>query len=167
MKKLLVLALVLALTSMASAVLTQNPGGGGTYLLEVGQTLTIEISESTGNQAGMLVYAIVEDGGDGALSNGIATSNAGELGAVNDYSYAGWGVGYELASGSTTGQVQAGIQWTVDYYGANVGDIAVISIWDGGGSFEVADDSITVEVVPEPMTIALLGLGGLFLRRRK
>ena len=167
MKKLLVLGLVLALTSMASAVITQNPGGGGTYDLMVDTTLTIEISESTGNQAGMLVYVIVEDGGDGALSNAIATSKAGELGDTTPYTESGWGVGYELASGSTTGQVEAGVQWTVDYYGANVGDSCVVSIWDGGGSFVTPDDYITINVIPEPMTIALLGLGGLFLRRRK
>ena len=31
----------------------------------------------------------------------------------------------------------------------------------------VIQDVATIEVVPEPVTIALLGLGGLFLRRRK
>jgi hypothetical protein len=31
--------------------------------------------------------------------------------------------------------------------------------------YEVAADS--VEIIPEPMTVVLLGLGGLFLRRRK
>jgi hypothetical protein len=44
------------------------------------------------------------------------------------------------------------------------------------GSGEVTDfdlgttvqiDPLTIHVVPEPMTIALLGLGGLFLRRRR
>jgi hypothetical protein len=32
---------------------------------------------------------------------------------------------------------------------------------------ETGDVESAVKVVPEPMTIALLGLGGLFLRRRK
>jgi len=32
---------------------------------------------------------------------------------------------------------------------------------------ETVLDSVTLVVIPEPMTIALLGLGGLFLRRRK
>jgi hypothetical protein len=166
MKKLLLLTLVGALTSAASATLTMNPGGGGTYCMLLGDTLTIEISESTGDQAGMLVYAIVEDGGVGALSNPVVLSAAGELGAANPYSYAGWGTGFELASGSTTGQVQAGVQWTVQYYCANLVGNAVISIWDGGGSFEAPDDYIMI-IAPEPTTIALLALGGLFLRRRK
>jgi len=35
---------------------------------------------------------------------------------------------------------------------------------DGDG---VVFDSVTVTFIPEPITVALLGLGGLFLRRRK
>ena len=40
--------------------------------------------------------------------------------------------------------------------------------WAGGlmGS-TVAFDNVALDIIPEPMSIALLGLGGLFLRRRK
>jgi hypothetical protein len=35
------------------------------------------------------------------------------------------------------------------------------------GQVRTSVPSVTIHVIPEPMTIALLGLGGLFLRRRK
>ena len=35
------------------------------------------------------------------------------------------------------------------------------------GTTEIASDAITVNVVPEPASLALLGLGGLLLRRKK
>ncbi|MHC4744784.1 MAG: PEP-CTERM sorting domain-containing protein [Planctomycetota bacterium] len=41
-------------------------------------------------------------------------------------------------------------------------DVKVLS--ENSGSVE---DTFTIEAVPEPVTIALLGLGGLFLRRKK
>jgi hypothetical protein len=44
-----------------------------------------------------------------------------------------------------------------------IGDVT-ISLFDGDG---VLMDSQVIHEVPEPITFALLGLGGLFLRRRK
>lgn len=40
--------------------------------------------------------------------------------------------------------------------------IALIDAWNG-----VTMDTLTITQIPEPMTIILLGLGGLFLRRRR
>ncbi len=71
----------------------------------------------------------------------------------------------------------AGPMSTWELFSVNVG---AVPFGTTGGQFEleagnnVADDGGTVlfdnaslSVVPEPMTIGLLGLGGLFLRRRK
>ena len=50
--------------------------------------------------------------------------------------------------------------WVEDKYGGTSPTPASLVSGDLGGT-------LTIYVVPEPMTIALLGLGGLFLRRRK
>jgi hypothetical protein len=52
---------------------------------------------------------------------------------------------------------------------AVVNDTITISHTAGSwnGAFPKAAADVVLTVVPEPMTIALLGLGGLFLRRRK
>ena len=39
--------------------------------------------------------------------------------------------------------------------------------WHTTGGSIILGPSVPINVVPEPMTVALLGLGGLFLRRRK
>jgi len=52
------------------------------------------------------------------------------------------------------------IYWTYDETGTKTGSQVIAA----GGTIL---DSIYVEQIPEPMTIVLLGLGGLFLRRRK
>jgi hypothetical protein len=41
----------------------------------------------------------------------------------------------------------------------------LVQVWDSAGTTELARAYITA--VPEPMTMALLGLGGLLLRKRK
>ncbi len=58
-----------------------------------------------------------------------------------------------------------GVWLTLNYHDAVVGD--VVTLYDGGidGSNWVTLDSVTI--VPEPMTLALLGLGSLMLLRRK
>jgi len=46
----------------------------------------------------------------------------------------------------------------------NIGDVVLTLTTDVG---EVLDRQVIHQVIPEPITFALLGLGGLFLRRRK
>ena len=48
----------------------------------------------------------------------------------------------------------------------SLGDTATISLFVDP-EYGVPADSVAITIIPEPMTIVLLGLGGLFLRRCK
>jgi hypothetical protein len=65
------------------------------------------------------------------------------------------------ANGSGKDELLAGVWVTIDISaaGMEVDDVIEISLLFVG--------SHDVTVIPEPMTMVLLGLGGLFLRRRK
>jgi hypothetical protein len=101
------------------------------------------------------------------LSNGICTDLAGDplLAGITPYTEAGWGTGYELATGGTaSAPVGIGTLFTMDY--SCSGDLAAgttISLYIDP-YYEVP---VAQLIIPEPMTVVLLCLGGLFLRRRK
>jgi hypothetical protein len=165
MRKFLILFLVLVLSSAANAMLIKvDDMEGESFEVDLETTITV-VSEDASSWLG---YIIIEEGGAGTLENPIILDAAGDLGAAEAYSEAGWGAGYQLsASMSPSGDppIAVGSQFSLDYIGA-VGDTATISLFvDPEYTTPIA--SVTVTVVPEPMTIILLGLGGLFLRRRR
>jgi len=165
MKKLLVLVLFLGFTSAANAVLIQVDGlSGETFDVQEKATITV-VSEDSLNWLG---YLVIEEGGKGALTNAASTALAGDLalsGAV-EYAEPGWGTGYELTvAGSASFPVGVGTQFSFDYTGI-LNDAARISLFVDP-EYTVPVASVAVNVVPEPMTIILLGLGALFLRRCK
>jgi len=165
MKKLMVLILVLTLTSAANALLIQVDGQvGGTFDVQGNATISV-VSEDALNWLG---YLIIEDGGFGVLSNPVGTALAGDpaLAGAIPYAEAGWGDGYEITvAASASFPVGVGTQFSFDYTGT-LGDTATISLFVDP-EFSVPVASVGVNVVPEPMTILLIGLGGLFLRRRR
>lgn len=165
MRKMLVLILVLGLASAANAMLiTVDDQEGESFEVDLTTTITV-VSEDASSWLG---YIIVEEGGAGSLENAVILNAAGDLGAAAAYTEAGWGTGFELSAsmGPTADPaIAAGSQFSFDYVGA-VGDTATISLFlDPEYTTPVA--SVTVTVVPEPMTVILLSLGGLFLRRRR
>ena len=165
MRKLLILFLVLGLASTANALLIKVDGLEGDFFEVDEQTEITVVSEDTSSWLG---YIIVEEGGTGSLENVAVLDAAGDLGAAAPYTEAGWGTGYELtASMGPAGDppISVGNQFSLDYIGA-IGDTATISLFvDPEYTTPVA--SVNVTVIPEPMTVILLGLGGLFLRRRR
>ncbi len=169
MRKFLVVALVLGIASAANAVLIYVDGSDPGGSIEIGEGLTPVISVVSEDGSSWLGYIIIEEGGTGALGNAVNLDAAGDMGAASPYEEAGWGSGYELtiaASPGGTPAVAVGPQFTLDYVGGVLGGTATIWLFVDP-EYGTPADSVTITVVPEPMTVILLGLGGLLLRRRK
>ena len=151
MKKLLVFMLVLGMTSFASAGLIDGIVEWdvvGWQLIGTGLDYGIY---NTNLDIGLLAPATGTDSGKAGTMNA-----AGNLGAVTNYGIVWNAFADHLAIGE--GAQVPGETWFVfDILG--VGDV---TFYDS--SFIPIGASIHV---PEPISLALLGLGGLFLRRRK
>ncbi len=169
MKKLLIFMLVLGLASVANATLTIVDNFDRTLDIETDVVLTT---------SDYLYYTLVGDVCEVTISGGnIDPCLVAENGnfwsiSIGDDAV---GVGYPVVSGMNgiymtvtlfTGTFASGTRLFEGIDWALVGAPTVPTIYlyrvpeDFSGPGTV-DDSI-----PEPMTIALLGLGGLFLRRR-
>jgi len=191
MKKLLVFMLVLGLTSLASAALTGvtiSAGGQNEITLAPCETVVIDVYGPAGSGWLGAIYIVGDPspvtniGGEwGDTYQPVLPMNSGyyyaatgypiKFPAAGDdaahairYEYDDFGWGYELSAAAFSGEPAGGKEFDLLYHCSGPGDVT-IEIADMG-DWAVAD-SILIHQVPEPATIALLGLGGLFLRRRK
>jgi hypothetical protein len=175
MRKLLVLMLVLGLASLASA----SPVSiSGPTSLTIGQTGTYTISLS--GTPRVICFDM-----DIHLSNELCPSSNWTIIATNvdtGYSYildpftTPPNYGKEITAAQPTGTNPIGDDW-ITFQITNVDqtdnwtDITLeeIAFWDTNWSqiLNMTLNSLSVHNIPEPMTLVLLGLGGLFLRRRK
>lgn len=187
MKKSVVsVVLVLVMFSVASAATGFTSGGASSLdinVADLGNPITVDLTSDVG-VASILYMQVIDTSTVGGTA-GPATVNAG----FDLFAYGGSVVN----SGGVLLKDVTGMLGVMNVYAqafpANPlvtfsytppAGLPVGTLWDiaiGTGSVVTKDATgavtglnvspLTLEVVPEPMTIVLLGLGGLFLRRRK
>jgi hypothetical protein len=179
MKKLLVLALVLSMVGLANAGLSLETDYDGRALLP-SETVTFKVLATDlmvstyGNYPYFVVVAMPDAG---AITGGVAivTPQTGDLNMIDNtlvdfFPVTGQaGIGGFVGSSSTTvGYMVQGITIDEIQFHCNGPIDAVVQLWVSGdfATFEMID-SVIVKQIPEPITMVLLGLGGLFLRKKK
>jgi hypothetical protein len=189
MKKLLVLALVLSMATMASAALVtglqisiNGDKQAAPITLTPSQTASLDIWTDSGIQTntGFNLLLVATTGGSIDYLSGVVAYNDPQVKferSGNAHVYLGDSSGLLPANEEGLG-AYAFAQNGVIPSGSTLFD-AIVFHCDGRGDvtlklYTVNDDydqltlvdSAVIHQVPEPITMALLGLGGLFLRRR-
>jgi hypothetical protein len=188
MKKLLVVMLVLAMASVANAALSLWMTVDGSVVTELtiatGDTVVIALVGDGTAAQGVSIMGIVTEGttGSGTLSLDSAVityvgkpssvMTAFDNGDSFDWTPDGDGVEFVLTNLPPPGPGVDGpapldgiLVDSMVFTCTGTGDV-ILALGDSDFGL-LMDSAITIhQVTPEPMTMALLGLGGLFLRRR-
>jgi hypothetical protein len=179
MKKVLITLLVLGLASAANAGLILGANGEAAGP-EIDVMDVVQVWGVDPVPANAAVYLAVY----GNLSiDGGSVAYAGNLSSYQNLEEYALAIGYPDGAALLADFEAFGLTGIVDLGAATLADgsatpapltgllIDGITMAGEGGRIDLLDDALgvmdSVTVVPEPMTIALLGLGGLFLRRRK
>ena len=175
MKKLLVLFMVLGMASMASAALTFDYPASATE----GTSVTVVIGTDTNITTGMGDVVFAVSGGTNAASVDVATGPFSP-------SWSPWDTSNDPSIPYMT-IATVGDGFTVTFSGLvnaapigpiDIGPVFEVSFDMPASSVDLSIDSGSIDnnyditgdmgtILPEPMTIALLGLGGLGLFRRR
>jgi hypothetical protein len=172
MKKFLVVMMVLGLVGSAQAALQISLNGavaGDEITISVSDNIVIGVMSDTADPwAGILEY--IPRDSQAAEWVGSVTINPIAGFRATAALAAGYATSWQLSAAAFPGEVPAvapGEQFTIGFHCLAVGDV-VVTLWgDAWDSGPVLDQLTIHQVIPEPVTIGLLGLGGLFLRRRK
>lgn len=168
MNKVLTLILVLGMAAGANAAIQLSINGApapDTYEMRVSDVIVVDVmSDDSSNYGAWLVLEDKAAGlGEWASDVTITPAAGADAYAVDwDADYPGW---WELSAASFNpdAPVLAGVHFLIDFHCLGEGEV-VLTLRDYG---ENEVDRVTIAQVPEPITLALLGIGGLFLRRRK
>ncbi len=163
MKKLLILMLVLGMASVVNAT-TLTWSDDAITIPSISATVVVTLNADddqpydwkwVGQTAGASPIGTIS-----AMSTRASAGPDGGFRTPADTTFPGWWKvrALDLAAPYT---IESGAQFDVTIKALAVGIFGLAS--DGGGQ----NDILEVTVVPEPMTIALLGLGSLALLRRR
>jgi hypothetical protein len=173
MKKLLVLALVLSMASMANAALTLSFDATD---VQVGGAVTISLSGDGGTDPGEF-FLTMNAGAAGAfdISGAVLdypgsakaifldSTYAGDLGVKGDY------IDIQLTDLPVPPNPVAPLNGLLVHgMVLNVGDVGGtinLVLFNTNGEVQATQD-ITVSDIPEPVTMGLLALGAMFIRRK-
>jgi len=171
MKKLLAVLLVLGMGSMASAALQLSVNGQpapDSITIAVSTTIMIDVTIEAGRNETIYVDVGARGGQYelGTVVGGPAQGDSGLKFITQWYDYQGYdetaiGMAWDPGTTNRPGGKVAEFPFHCTMAGMDV----VVILYDFGGSTEV--DRLTIHQVPEPMTMGLLGLGGLLLARRR
>ena len=155
---------VLVLSSVASATLSMNVGATSA---DVGVAVLITISSDVGEEIAWGVYLIPtsEYPSNAQMQNAtILLPAAGGSGSVT--SGGNPDAGHDYASSGKGANAPVVGDWsTVEFVGLAVGTYTIDLTNGGSGGTQLA--TADIQVVPEPTTVALLGLGSLVLLRKR
>ena len=192
MKKLLILMLVLGLANVASAVIhyvpeaedlgggnwaidiiATDPGGVATHLIGTGELLLTIVGDAAITDVSALTYAPTQmfwhpDYGLIPQSIVAADGLSGQFGASSVSTMdMFWLIMPDIAQGNIIVTLASG-EATVTVTPNNAPNpFGNTGYYNGAGGIKDLEATGSSVLIPEPMTIALLGLGGLFLMRRR
>ena len=168
MKKVLVLMLVLGFASMASAGLSLWVNGAPAESSSI-TMLTSEIAQiglyNDGSVDKSIGYLTIQPGDPGSWTGGYLVHPPAQ-GGVPTYAYYYAPINgfiFYNADANPANLNLVGLLAEFEFHCDGIGDVTIDYSDAGLGPM----DTLVIHQIPEPMTIGLLGLGGLFLRRRK